>query len=75
MLIWGGADDAVPPSQSIAFREALEQARFRVRTLVVPGAGHFWFSDEPINDPTSYNHVVAPRVLRFLNDSLNKQKS
>jgi len=30
----------------------LRQARFNVRTLSVPGAGHFWFSEEPVQQGT-----------------------
>ena len=75
LLIWGDEDEVVPCTQSLAFRAALEQARFRLRTCVLPGAGHFWFTDEPIGEIGSHTHYVAPRVLRFLNDALAKPKA
>ena len=54
---------ADPSSQ--AFLTALKQARFFVRTIVVPGSGHFWASD-PIEEPGSYGGQAAPQMLRFL---------
>jgi acetyl esterase/lipase len=65
-LTWGTRDTAVSPSQSEAFRVALEQARFFVRTCPVVGAGHYWFSEDPIDDPHGFTAVVAPRIVRFL---------
>ena len=65
-LTWGTHDTAVSPRQSEAFQLALEQARFHVRTCPVIGAGHFWFSDEPLDDPGSFTAFVAPRIVRFL---------
>src|SRR6185503_20180014 len=38
LLIWGTDDDIVDhPQQAIPFRDALKQAQFFTRTLVVPG--------------------------------------
>jgi dipeptidyl aminopeptidase/acylaminoacyl peptidase len=54
-----------PHSQSEVFVTALKQAGFFVRTVIVPGAPHFWMR-EPIDEPTSYTGVVAPRLVRFL---------
>jgi len=65
-LTWGTHDDAVAPAQSEAFCQALLQARFFVRTCPVVGAGHFWFSDDPIADPRGFSGFVAPRIHRFL---------
>lgn len=66
-LSYGTADHVVSPqSQSEAFLRTLRQAGFAVRECPVVGAGHFWFSDEPIEEPGSYAGFVAPRLLRFL---------
>jgi acetyl esterase/lipase len=65
-LTWGTHDDAVSPTQSEAFFQALQQARFFVRACPVVGAGHFWFSDDPIDDAKGYSSFVAPRIVRFL---------
>jgi len=70
-LAYGTADEVVSPdSQSKPFALALKQAGFMVRAYPVIGAGHFWFSEEPIDEPTSFNGFVAPRLLRFLQGSL-----
>ena len=69
LLIHGTDDDIVDPAtQSIAFLNALTQANFFVRRVIIPGAGHFFVTD-PVDD-TSYNGFAAPRVLRFLADTL-----
>jgi acetyl esterase/lipase len=66
-LAYGTADHVVcPQSQSQAFLRTLKQAGFAVRECPVVGAGHFWFGDEPIEEPGSYTGFVAPRLLRFL---------
>jgi acetyl esterase/lipase len=70
LLIYGTADDIVDPAtQSQAFLASLKQAGFFVRTIVVPGAGHFWTAD-PVEEAGSYGAYAAPKVLRFLADSL-----
>ena len=67
LLVYGTDDDVVDPqTQSAAFLAALKQAGFFVRTVVIPGAGHY-FLNEPVDD-TSVNAIAAPRVLRFLKD-------
>jgi len=48
---------------------ALKQAGFFARNIVVPGAGHFWASD-PVDEPGSFGAYVGPRLLRFLAASL-----
>ncbi len=66
LLIYGREDDIVDTvSQSERFLTALKQAGFFARTIVVPGAGHFWASD-PIEEPGSFGAFVAPKLLRFL---------
>ena len=67
LLVYGTDDDVVDPqTQSVAFLAALKQAGFFVRTVVIPGAGHY-FLNEPVDD-TSVNAIAAPRVLRFLQE-------
>lgn len=71
LLIWGEDDrDVLPETQSKAFVLALRQARFFVRTIPVPGAGHFWFSEEPLDDPRSRTAQIAPAIVRFLRHHL-----
>ncbi len=71
LLIHGSRDGLVdPPSQSGAFVVALTRAGFLVRRVSIPGAGHFWASDPFENQPRGYGAMVAPQLLRFLEDSL-----
>jgi acetyl esterase/lipase len=66
LLIYGREDDIVDPAtQSEKFLTALKQAGFFARTIVVPGAGHFW-SVDPVVEPGSFGAYVGPRMLRFL---------
>ena len=68
-LIHGDHDDIVDlTTQSTAFLNALKQAGFFVRTVVIPGAGHFFVTD-PV-DETSFGGFAGPKVVRFLNDAL-----
>jgi acetyl esterase/lipase len=70
LLSWGTEDDVVDRvTQSEAFRTALKQARFFVRTVVMQGAGHFWMFD-PIEEDGSITGYLAPRLLRFLAEKL-----
>jgi acetyl esterase/lipase len=70
LLIHGTHDDIVDPqTQSQAFLTALKQARFFVRTIVIPGSGHFWASD-PVEEAGSYGADAAPQILRFLQAAL-----
>jgi acetyl esterase/lipase len=67
LLIHGTDDDIVDPAtQSIAFLNALTQASFFVRRVIIPGAGHFFVTD-PVDD-SSFGGFAGPRVLRFLED-------
>jgi dipeptidyl aminopeptidase/acylaminoacyl peptidase len=69
LLVHGTDDDIVdPPTQSVAFLNALTQARFFVRRVIIPGAGHFFMTD-PVDD-TSYGGIAGPKVQRFLADVL-----
>jgi acetyl esterase/lipase len=70
LLIHGTHDDIVDPqTQSQAFLTALKQAGFFARTIVIPGAGHFFASD-PVEEPGSYGGQAAPQMLRFLQGAL-----
>src|SRR5215469_13813616 len=65
LLIHGDHDDIVDPgTQSMPFLAALKQAGFFVRTVVIPGAGHFFVTD-PVED-TSFSGFAGPRVVRFV---------
>jgi acetyl esterase/lipase len=70
LLSYGIQDDVVDyANQSAALLTALKQARFFARTVVMPGAGHFWMWD-PIEEPGSVTGHFAPRLLRFLGERL-----
>ena len=70
LLVWGREDDIVDPAtQSERFLSALKQAGFFVRTIVVPGAGHFWCS-EPLDEPHGFGAYTAPKLLRCLDATL-----
>jgi acetyl esterase/lipase len=65
-LAYGTADEVVnSSSQSVPFARALKQAGFAVRECPVEGAGHFWFSEEPLDEPGGFVGFLAPRLLRF----------
>lgn len=65
LLVHGTNDDVVDSAtQSSAFLTALKQAQFVARTIMVPGAGHFWITD-PI-EPGSFGAYAGPKVLLFL---------
>lgn len=65
-LAYGTADGVVSSaSQSVPFAKALKQAGFAVRECQVEGAGHFWFSEEPLEETGSFASFLAPRLLRF----------
>jgi acetyl esterase/lipase len=68
LLVHGTEDDVVDAqTQSRAFVLALKQAAFFVRTVVIPGAGHFFLTD-PVDD-TSHGGFAGPRVVRFLKEA------
>jgi acetyl esterase/lipase len=70
LLIYGREDDIVDPAtQSEKFLTALKQAGFFARTIVVPGAGHFWSADS-VEEPGSFGAYVGPKLLRFLDGAL-----
>ena len=70
LVAWGTHDDVVDcGTQSEAFLEALKQARFFARPVVLAGAPHFWCAD-PIEEAHSHAGFLAPRLLRFLQAKL-----
>ena len=65
LLVHGTNDDVVDSAtQSTAFLTPLKQAQFVARTIVVPGAGHFWITD-PI-EPGSFGAYAGPKALLLL---------
>lgn len=67
LLAYGTEDEVVNPrTQSEPFLRALQQAGYPVRAYPVTGAGHFWFSEEPIDELGSFTSFLAPHLLRFL---------
>jgi acetyl esterase/lipase len=65
LLVHGTDDDIVDATtQSASFLTALKQAQFVARSIVVPGAGHFWITD-PL-EPGSFGAYAGPKVLLFL---------
>ena len=70
LLACGTEDDVVDrKTQTEALQQALKQAAFFVRPVVLPGAPHYWMSD-PIEEPGSLSGFLAPRRLRFLQERL-----
>jgi acetyl esterase/lipase len=66
----GTEDDLVDrKAHTDAFVLALKQAGFFVRTTIVQGAPHY-FGGDPIEEPGSFSGVLAPRLLRFLQERL-----
>jgi acetyl esterase/lipase len=70
LALYGMEDEVVDPqAQSKTFVKALNQSGFFVRTVAVPGAGHYWMSD-PLGEEGSYTGAVAPKLERFLREKL-----
>jgi len=70
LVIYGLEDEVVDPqAQSKNFVTALSQAGFFVRTVAVPGAGHYWMSD-PLEEAGSLTGSMAPKLVRFLREKL-----
>jgi acetyl esterase/lipase len=70
LLVTGTEDDVVDRrTQHDVFLRALKQAGYFVRTVILPGAGHFWMSD-PLDDAQGFPAMLAPRLIRFLQQRL-----
>ncbi|MCE7029423.1 alpha/beta hydrolase [Jiella avicenniae] len=70
LVVYGTEDDVVEPeSQSLAFLTALKQARISALPVIVQGAPHLWIWD-PIDEPESFTHFLAPRLMWFLKSKL-----
>ena len=70
LIAWGTRDDTVDyRTQSEAFMLALKQAGHFVRSVVLEGAPHFWVW-EPVDESGTWNHALAPRLMRFLEQRL-----
>jgi dipeptidyl aminopeptidase/acylaminoacyl peptidase len=75
LIVYGDEDTIVRPSQSARFVAALRESGANVESLLVPGAGHSWFTyldDHPARRRVDEepNLAVAPVLLRFLERSL-----
>ena len=70
LLAYGTEDDVVDREQSDKFLLALKQAGYFARNTVLPGLGHYWFTADPLDDPSGGSARVAPSVMRFLQSRL-----
>jgi acetyl esterase/lipase len=70
LLTYGTEDDIVDRTQSDGFLLALKQAGGYARNVVQQGAGHFWFTADPVDDPRGVSAQFAPKLLRFLQERL-----
>jgi acetyl esterase/lipase len=69
-LTYGTADNVVDSTtQSELFLDTLAESGKFVRKIVIPFAPHF-YSGDPIEEPGSYSGLVAPRLVRFLQEKL-----
>jgi acetyl esterase/lipase len=70
LVAYGMEDEVVDPqAQSKTFITALSQVGAFVRTIAVPGAGHYWLSD-PLDEAGSLTGAMAPKLVRFLREKL-----
>lgn len=75
LVVYGTSDEVVDAAQqSQAFQATLRRAQFFARRIEIPSVGHYWVGD-PFNDPASPNAYAGPRVLRFLEDTLQGRTS
>lgn len=76
LIIHGDEDAIVHHNQSERFIAALREKNAAVEDMMIPGAGHHWFTlaeDNPARKRVDEepNVSVAPVLLRFLNRRLN----
>jgi acetyl esterase/lipase len=69
VLIHGEADTDILPEQSEHFAQALRAAGSRAEFFPVPGAGHFWFSQQA-PEPGTYSGQIADRLVAFVKNGL-----
>jgi acetyl esterase/lipase len=73
-LIWGDADEVVPPDQSEQFVVQLKRLGIKERSLAIPGQGHFWFTILPGKEGGALldypNSIIAPQLIAFLQTEL-----
>lgn len=69
-LAWGTDDDVVSEElHSRPFARMLGQANFNVHTAIAPFAQHYW-ATEPLTGEANHVNVMAPRLVRFLEQCL-----
>ena len=78
LIIHGDEDAIVHHNQSERFIEALRAKNARFESMLIPGAGHHWFTlaeDNPARKRVDEepNLTVAPVLLRFLDGTLNRK--
>lgn len=70
LIAYGDQDEVVDPeTQSKRFAAAARLSGNYVRSIVLPGAGHYWLTESPTADH-SWSAEAAPRILAFLADRL-----
>ncbi|MBO9377410.1 alpha/beta fold hydrolase [Sphingomonas histidinilytica] len=70
LIVYGDRDDVVDPErQSRAFAAVARMAGNYTRSIVLPGAGHYWLTESPTAEH-SWSAEAAPRILDFLSDIL-----
>ena len=75
LLIYGTDDDIVDPqTQSQVFLNALKQAGFFARSIVVPGLGAFLGERAGGASPAATARQAAPQMLRFLRAALYRRR-
>jgi acetyl esterase/lipase len=79
LIIHGDADAIVHHNQSERFIAALHERSASVETLMIPGAGHHWFTLADGNPARRRvdqepNVTVAPVLLRFLERTLGEHE-
>lgn len=79
LLIWGGNDRIVKPSQSKQFAEKLTEASIYVETIEIKEKGHFWFNQIPGIEGGTLNHYpnvhVYPQIIDFLRRTIMEAQS
>jgi dipeptidyl aminopeptidase/acylaminoacyl peptidase len=77
LIIHGDEDAIVHHNQAERFVAALREKQADVEDMLIPGAGHHWFTlaeDNPARKRVDEepNVSVAPVLLRFLDGTLNR---